>query len=74
MRATLSIFSNYRPDQWYKYILVINNKTVWTNSKEEVKMLLDLNGMRMSRFLRMGRFYEYGSMKDRTSHYICYYN
>lgn len=50
MKAFLRIYKNVRPVHCPKYILDINNRTVETNSKEEIKMLLVLNGMKMDYF------------------------
>lgn len=50
MKNYLRIYRNNRPVHWPKYILDFNNRTVETNSKEEIKMFLDLNGMKMDHF------------------------
>ena len=50
MKTILRIYRNNRPDHLYKYTLVIDNKVVETNSKEEIKIILDLNGMKMYLF------------------------
>ena len=69
MKTILSIYRSNRPDHLYKYTLVLDNKVVETNSKEEIKILLDLNGMKMYRFLGFGG---YDDSKNRF--YVCFYN
>ena len=69
MKTILRIYRNNRPDHLYKYTLVIDNKVVETNSKEEIKIMLDLNGMKMYHFLGFGG---YDDSKNRF--YVCFYN
>lgn len=69
MKAFLRIYKNVRPVHWYKYMLNLNNKTIMTNSKEEIKMLLDLNGKKMYRFCGLGENSDHTNL-----YYTCYYN
>ena len=69
MKTILRIYRNNRPDHLYKYTLVLDNKVVMTNSKEEIKIMLDLNGMKMYHFLGFGG---YDDSKNRF--YVCFYN
>ena len=69
MKNILRIYRNNRPDHLYKYTLVIDNKVVMTNSKEEIKILIDLNGMKMYHFLGFGG---YDDSKNRF--YVIFYN
>ena len=69
MKTILRIYRNNRPDHLYKYTLVIDNKVVETNSKEEIKIILDLNGMKMYHFLGFG-----GYDDSKTRFYVCFYN
>ena len=69
MKTILRINRNNRPDHLYKYTLVLYNKVVETNSKEEIKIILDLNGMKMYHFLGFGG---YDDSKNRF--YVCFYN
>lgn len=68
MKTILRIYRKARPLHWYKYYLDINNKVVKTNSKEKVKMLLDLNGAKMNRFRG------FGAWNNTHLYFICYYN
>lgn len=69
MKTILRIYRNNRPDHLYKYTLVLDNKVVMTNSKEEIKILIDLNGMKMYHFLGFGG---YDDSKNRF--YVIFYN
>ncbi len=69
MKTILRVYRNNRPDHLYKYTLVLDNKVVETNSKEEIKIMLDLNGMKMYHFLGFGG---YDDSKNRF--YVCFYN
>lgn len=69
MKNILRIYRNNRPDHLYKYTLVLDNKVVMTNSKEEIKILIDLNGMKMYHFLGFGG---YDDSKNRF--YVIFYN
>lgn len=68
MKAILRVYRKSRPVHWYKYILEINNKTVKTNSKEEIKMLLDLNGMKMNKCSG------FGGRNGTHLGFICFYD
>ena len=69
MKTILRIYRNNRTDHLYKYTLVIDNKVVETNSKEEIKIILDLNGMKMYHFLGFG-----GYDDNKNRFYVCFYN
>ena len=69
MKTILRIYRSNRPDHLYKYTLVLDNKVVETNSKEEIKIMLDLNGMKMYHFLGFG-----GYDDNKKRFYVCFYN
>lgn len=70
MKTILRIYRNNRPDHFYKYTIFQDNKVIGeTNSKEEIKIMLDLNGMKMYRFLGCG-----SNGDEINRYYMCFYN
>ena len=71
MKTILRIYRNNRPDHLYKYTLYLDDRSVMitTNSKEEIKIILDLCGMKMVHFHGIG-----GNYYNVNRYYVCFYN
>lgn len=71
MKTILMIYKNNRPFYWAKYTLYLDDRSVMitTNSKEEIKIILDLCGMKMVHFHGIG-----GNYYNVNRYYVCFYN